>query len=167
MSDSLMEQRLYEHLKMVKNYLMKIGAAKEDAEDIVQEAAYKFLLYIDSVDPDHVKSWLFRVAVNGYYDLYRKGSRRQEILLKFNFQKLIEEATPETALLQNETRKDVENVLKKLKPKHQQLLVMKYSMGFAIREIGALVDMKEESVKTTLYRARKEFIQEHRRQGHD
>lgn len=167
MSDSMMEKELYEQIKMIKNYLMKIGASREDAEDIVQDAAYKFLLYIDSVNPEHAKSWLFRVAVNGYYDLYRKGSRRQEILLKFNFQKLIEEATPEAALMQNETRKGIENVLKKLKPKHRQLLLMKYSMGLAIREIGTLTELKEESVKTTLYRARKEFIKEHRRQEYE
>lgn len=167
MSDFMIEQKLYECLQKVKNYLIKIGASKEDAEDIVQETAYKFILYMDSIGPHHVESWLYRVAVNGYYDLYRKGSRRQEILLKFNFYKLVEEDTPEVALVQNETRRNVENVLKKLKPKQQQLLLMKYSMGMAIREIGALVEMKEQSVKTNLYRARKDFIQEYRRQGHE
>lgn len=167
MSESIMDQKLYECLQNVKNYLMKIGASKEDAEDIVQETAYKFILYMDSIGSHPVESWLYRVAVNGYYDLYRKGSRRQEILLKFNFQKLIEENTPEVALIQNEVKKDVESVLRKLKPKQQQLLLMKYSMGLAIREIGAIVEMKEQSVKTNLYRARKEFIREYRRQGHE
>lgn len=167
MSDSVIDQKLYECLQKVKIYLMKIGASKEDAEDIVQETAYKFILYMDSIGPNHAESWLYRVAVNGYYDLYRKGSRRQEILLKFNFHKLIEEDTPEVALMQNEMKKNVENVLKKLKPKQQQLLLMKYSMGLAIREIGEIVEMKEQSVKTSLYRARKEFIREYRRQGHE
>lgn len=167
MSDSIIDQKLYECLLKVKSYLMKIGASKEDAEDIVQETAYKFILYIDSVSQQHVESWLYRVAVNGYYDLYRKGSRRQEILQKFNFYKLIEEETPEVALIQSEAKKDIESVMKKLKPRQQQLLLMKYSMGLAIREIGALVEMKEQSVKTNLYRARQDFIQEYRRQGHE
>lgn len=167
MNDSMIDQKLYECLQKVKGYLMKIGASKEDAEDIVQETAYKFILYIDSIGPYQVESWLYRVAVNGYYDLYRKGSRRQEILLKFNFYKLIEEETPEAVLIQNEAKKDVESVLIKLKPKQQQLLLMKYSMGMAIREIGALIEMQEQSVKTSLYRARKEFIREYRRQGHE
>ncbi|WP_422124458.1 RNA polymerase sigma factor [Planococcus sp. X10-3] len=167
MSDRVMDRKLYDHLNIVKSYLMKMGASKEDAEDIVQDTAYKFILYIDSIGHKNVESWLFRVAVNGYYDLYRKSSRRRTIDLKFNFQQLFEELTPEDAVLQNEKKQDVDGVLKKLKPKHQQLLLLKYSLDLAIREIAELYDMKEDSVKTTLYRARKEFINEYRRQGYE
>lgn len=167
MDDTLMDQKLYDYLKIVKNYLMKMGASKEDAEDIVQDTAYKFILYIDSISHRNVEGWLFRVAVNGYYDLYRKRSRRQAIALKFNFQQLFEEFTPEEAVLQNERKEDVDMVLKKLKPKHQQLLLLKYSLDLAIRDIAKLCEMKEDSVKTTLYRARKEFVQEYRRQGYE
>ena len=167
MDDKLMDQKLYDYLKIVKNYLMKMGASKEDAEDIVQDTAYKFILYIDSISHKNVEGWLFRVAVNGYYDLYRKRSRRQAIALKFNFQQLFEEFTPEEAVLQNERKQNVDDVLKKLKPKHQQLLLLKYSLDLAIRDIGELYEMREDSVKTTLYRARKEFVQEYRRQGHE
>ncbi|WP_341963475.1 RNA polymerase sigma factor (plasmid) [Planococcus maritimus] len=167
MDDILMDQKLYDYLKIVKNYLMKMGASKEDAEDIVQDTAYKFILYIDSISHKNVEGWLFRVAVNGYYDLYRKRSRRQAIALKFNFQQLFEEFTPEDAVLQNERKQDVDDVLKKLKPKHQQLLILKYSLDLAIRDIAKLCEMKEGTVKTTLYRARKEFVQEYRRQGYE
>lgn len=167
MGDSLMDQKLYEYLKIVKSYLMKMGASREDAEDIVQDTAYKFILYIDSISHKNVESWLFRVAVNGYYDLYRKRSRRQAISLKFDFRQLFEEHTPEEAILQNEVKQGVDAVLKKLKPKHQQFLLLKYSLDLSIREIAELHEMKEDSVKTTLYRARKEFVQEYRRQGHE
>ena len=167
MGDLMMDQKLYDYLKIVKSYLMKMGASKEDAEDIVQDTAYKFILYIDSINHKNVESWLFRVAVNGYYDLYRKRSRRKEIDLKFNFQQLFEEFTPEQAVLDNERKQDVDGVLKQLKPKHQQLLVLKYSLDLAIREIAELYEMKEDSVKTTLYRARQEFVKEYRRQGYE
>lgn len=167
MSDTMMDQKLYEYLKIVKSYLMKMGASKEDAEDIVQDTAYKFILYIDSINHKNVESWLFRVAVNGYYDLYRKRSRRQAIALKFNFQQLFEEFTPEQAVLENERKQDVEGVLKQLKPKHQQLLLLKYSLDLTIWEIAELYAMKEDSVKTTLYRARTEFVKEYRRQGYE
>lgn len=167
MGDSLMDQKLVDYLKIVKSYLMKMGASKEDAEDIVQDTAYKFILYIDSISQKNVESWLFRVAVNGYYDLYRKRSRRQAIDLKFNYQQLFEEFTPEQAVLDNERRRDVDGVMKRLKPKHQQVLLLKYSLDLAIREIAELYEMKEDSVKTTLYRARQEFVKEYRRQGYE
>lgn len=167
MDDSMMDQKLYEYLKIVKSYLLKMGASKEDAEDIVQDTAYKFILYIDSISHKNVESWLFRVAVNGYYDLYRKRTRRQAIDLKFNFQQLFEEYTPEQAVLDNERKQDLDGVLKRLKPKHQQVLLLKYSLDLAIREIAELYEMKEDSVKTTLYRARQEFVKEYRRQSYE
>lgn len=94
MNDSMMEKKLNEILKFVYSYLIKMGASKEDAEDIIQDTAYKFLQYIDSVQIDNIQSWLFRVAVNKYYDLSRKKSKgiltklnpkyRQLLLLKYS-----------------------------------------------------------------------------------
>ncbi|MFJ7994979.1 RNA polymerase sigma factor [Peribacillus frigoritolerans] len=161
MNDYMMGKKLNEILKFVYSYLLKMGASKEDAEDIVQDTAYKFLQYIDSVT--NTQSWLFRVAVNQYYDLTRKKSRRKEILLKFNIHELFEEDTPEIALLQSELVKDTHELLKRLKPKYRQLLLLKYSTGLKINEIAELYGMKEGSVKTILHRARKEFIEQYRR----
>lgn len=159
MNDYMMGKKLNEILKFVYSYLLKMGASKEDAEDIVQDTAYKFLQYIDSVT--NTQSWLFRVAVNQYYDLTRKKSRRKEILLKFNIHELFEEDTPESALLQSELVKDIHELLKRLKPKYRQLLLLKYSTGLKISEIAELYGMKEGSVKTILHRARKEFIEQY------
>ena len=166
MDDSLLEQQLSKQLQIIKTHLLKMGASREDAEDIAQDTAYKFLLYIDSVDHRHADAWLFRVAINGYYDLYRKRSRRER-LLKFNFRELFEETTPETAVLRQEAGENMEAVLHTLPPKHQQFLLLKYSVELSIKEIADLYQMKEDSVKTTLYRARKAFIQEYRRQGYE
>lgn len=164
MNDSMFEQKLYQYLEIVSAYLLKMGASKEDAEDIVQDTAYKFILYIDSIDHQNVKSWLFRVAINGYYDLYRKRTRRQAILLKFDFQQLFEEYTPEDAVVQKELVQDIEKILRKLRPKHREFLLLKYSTGLSTKEIADLYVMKATSVKTTMYRARQQFIEEYRRQ---
>ena len=80
MNDSMMGEKLNEILKIVYSYLIKMGASKEDAEDIIQDTAYKFLQYIDSIQFNNTKAWLFRVAVNQYYDMSRKKSRRIAVL---------------------------------------------------------------------------------------
>nr|WP_106782004.1 RNA polymerase sigma factor [Lysinibacillus timonensis] len=163
MNDSMMGKKLNEILKFVYSYLIKMGASKEDAEDIIQDTAYKFLQYIDSFQIDNIQGWLFRVAVNQYYDMSRKKTRRKDILLKFNVQEIFEEETPEKVLMQSEQERDIHEILTKLKPKYRQLLLLKYSTGLKIYEIAELYSMKEGSVKTTLYRARKEFIEQYRR----
>ena len=163
MSNSMMGKKLNKILKFVYSYLIKMGASKEDAEDIIQDTAYKFLQYIDSVQMDNIQSGLFRVAVKQYYDLSRKKSRRRDVLLKFNLQEIFEEETPEKALMQSELERDIHEILTKLKPKYRQLLLLKYSTGLKIKEIAELYSMKEGSVKTILHRARKEFIEQYRR----
>ena len=60
MNDAIMVKKLNEILKFVYAYLIKMGASKEDAEDIIQDTAYKFLQYIDSVQIDNIQRW------NGY-----------------------------------------------------------------------------------------------------
>ncbi|WP_226671119.1 RNA polymerase sigma factor [Metabacillus litoralis] len=163
MNDSMMGKKLNEILKFVYAYLLKMGASKEDAEDIIQDTAYKFLQYMDSVKITNIQSWLFRVAVNQYYDMTRKNTRRRDILLKFNIQELLEEETPENVLLKSEMEKDIHVLLKRLKPKYSQFLILKYSTGLKISEIAELYSMKEGSVKTILHRARNEFVEQFRR----
>ena len=167
MNDSLMGKKLNEILKFVYSYLIKMGASKEDAEDIIQDTAYKFLQYIESVKIDNIQSWLFRVAINQYYDLSRKRSRRRDILLKFNVQEIFEEETPEKVLMQNELERDVQEILSKLNPKYRQMLLLKYSTGLKMKEIAVVYGMKEGSIKTVLHRARKEFIEQYRRYEHE
>lgn len=167
MKRPMLEEKLYQYLKIVNSYLLKMGASKEDAEDIVQDTAYKFILYIDSIDANNVKSWLFRVAINEYYDMYRKRTRRQMILLTFDFRQLMEEYTPEVAIVQKELEQDIEKVLSKLKPRYQEFLLLKYSTGLSMKEIAEIYQIKATSVKTIMYRARQDFIDEYGRQGHE
>jgi RNA polymerase sigma factor (sigma-70 family) len=163
MNDSNLERKLNDQLKVIYFYLLKMGASKEDAEDIIQETAYKFLKYIDSIKVDYLESWLFKVAVNHHYDLCRKYSRQKEIILTFNIEKLIEDFTPEKKLMQKEASTDVHFLLEKIKPQYRQLLLLKYSTNLKIKEISEILNIKEDSVKTLLYRARKQFIEKYRR----
>ncbi|QOY35222.1 RNA polymerase sigma factor [Anaerobacillus isosaccharinicus] len=163
MNVSKMRELLNEKLKVVYFYLLKMGAIKEDAEDIIQDTAYKFLLYIDSIKIENVDGWLFRVAVNQYYDLTKKNSRRKKILLHFNYKNLFEEITPESVMLRKELSVEIDEVLQQLKPKYRELLILKYSTGLTLKEIAEVYTMKEGSVKTVMARARAEFVEVYRR----
>ncbi|MBS4223506.1 RNA polymerase sigma factor [Lederbergia citrea] len=163
MNESILGEKLYEQLEIVKRYLIKMGASLQDAEDVVQDTAYKFLIYIDSMNIRHIEAWLFRAAVNQYVDLCRKRTRQRNILLKFNYEELFEEYTPEAAILQKELKADISSLLDRLKPKYAEVLLLKYSADLKVTDIAVLYDMKANSVKTMLYRARKDFIKEYRR----
>lgn len=163
MNEQALGSKLNDHLKYVFHYLRKMGASQEDAEDIIQEAAYRFLLYIDAVEPGKAESWLFRVAINLYYDLTRNRNRRQKIFLNFKQEDLFDNFTPEKALLKQDLSKEILQTLDSLKPIHRQLLIMKYSMELSYQDIARLLDISLSSVKAHLFRARQRFIEEYRR----
>ncbi|MFJ7942012.1 hypothetical protein ACIQYG_26700 [Peribacillus sp. NPDC096622] len=49
---------LNKKLKAVYFFLLKMGAIKEDAEDIVQETAFQFVQYLDTLQEEYVDAWL-------------------------------------------------------------------------------------------------------------
>jgi RNA polymerase sigma factor (sigma-70 family) len=154
---------LNHHYHFILRWLMKMGSSKQDAEDIVQETMYKYFLYNESIQENTVKNWLFRVATNMYYDLVRKQRIRNNYLLTFHLEELIDEHTPEKALMNHVLLKDVLAVLDSLKPTYKQLLILKYCIGLKYSEISPLLQMSESSIKIKLFRARNKCMTEYSR----
>ncbi|AOV07066.1 RNA polymerase sigma factor [Sporosarcina ureilytica] len=147
---------LQEKSAIIFKYLIKNGANPRDAEDIIQEALYKFILYIDSVAPNKAYSWLFRVAINEYYDLYRK--QQKEVNVPFEGFEFVDDSfLPEDYVQQTEMKKEIHNILNRLSPLHKQLLLLKYMLGLSYKEIAEMLDLNPGTLKTYLYRARQNF----------
>ena len=73
--DKSWENYLLEEAQIVFKYLLKIGATKEDAEDVVQQAIMKTIECISQVQVEKLRAWLFKVALHRYYTLYNKNKR--------------------------------------------------------------------------------------------
>lgn len=157
MKEETIEQLLLLEAKIVLKYLLKIGASKEDAEDIVQETLYKTLSNIDAIAADKVRAWLFKVAINSYYNLYNK-KRKQSNIPADDLQSLqILTGSTEEHFLKEERRKMVQEALGLLKPSYKSLLVLKYFLDLSYKDIADILETKEEQVKVYLYRARNKF----------
>jgi len=53
---------------------------RDDAEDLVQEAAVRAFRFFDSFTPGtNFKAWFFKILTNGYFQRYRKRQREPEI----------------------------------------------------------------------------------------
>jgi RNA polymerase sigma factor (sigma-70 family) len=152
----LLQQLLGEKMQIIKRYLIKIGANPLDAEDIIQESLYKLILYIDSVEPEKVASWLFRVALNNYYDLSRKQNRSVTVTME-NQVFIDNQPLPEEHYDQIENRDEINATLNQLKPLYKHLLVLKYELELSYEEICEILDMKVGTLKTNIFRARAQF----------
>lgn len=152
-----LEELLLDESKVVFKYLIKIGVSKENAEDIVQEALYKTLVNIDSVDEDKVRAWLFRVAINSYYNLYKKNKKHINLSLdEIDNLKIFTESL-EVDYVNSEKKKDISIVLNMLKPAYVKLLILKYFFNMSYKEIADITESNEQNVKVSLYRARNKF----------
>ncbi|HHY22095.1 MAG TPA: RNA polymerase sigma factor [Bacilli bacterium] len=153
-------QKLYQtYMKQIYFYLQKVGCKKADAEDIVQDTFAKAIEYFDAIDVSKFRSWLFRVALNQYYDLCRKEKRHPIMSIDEHefLQRLQTDEFPELLLLSKEKGEAIANVLSQLKTTEQHLLFMKYELDYSYKVISELLQLNENTVKTYLFRARNKF----------
>lgn len=160
MKDETLESLLINEMKVIFKYLIKIGAKKEDAEDIVQDTIYKAIINIDSINEGKIVSWLFKVSINSYYNLYNKNKKQNKYVIALDdamSTKLVNDTFTEEQVLNEEYREYVNKALNLLKPSYKNLLVLKYFMSLSYKDISNLLDISEDKVKTYLYRARNKF----------
>ena len=160
MDNELLEQLFRDKSAIIYKYLIKIGCSHYDAEDIVQDTLFQALIYLEAIETDKMTSWLFKVALNRYYDLCKKGKKSPPA--SFDSENILQQipssaCLPEDHILDNEQKKQVVRVLKELNPIYQNLLVLKYVVGLSYREAAEILDLNEQTVKTYIYRAKQKF----------
>lgn len=149
------EVLLLEKSKAVYHYLRKLGVETKEAEDIVQDTLYKALLFMEDIPLDRLTPWLFRVAINHYRDIYRKTKRLNPIALESAV--LIGRKSLEDVMLTKELQGEVQEILETMNQDYKHILLLKYEYELSYKEIANLLGMKEDTVKTNLYRARNQF----------
>lgn len=138
-------------------YLRKRGLTHEDAEDIMQDTCYKFLIHKDGIPSDKVMSWLFRVATNQFYDLKRKDTRHPTIDVD-DVPLLSLTNLPEISILQKEKSRNIRATLETLSEFHQEMLILKFELDLSYKSISSLLNKNENTLKTHVARAKEKFI---------
>uniref|UniRef100_UPI00402AD296 RNA polymerase sigma factor n=1 Tax=Bacillus sp. DX2.2 TaxID=3073452 RepID=UPI00402AD296 len=149
----------------IYGYLIKLGVNPVEAEDIVQDTLHKALVSIHHLDITYIKTWLFQVAINKHRDLLRHKNRFEQIPLESV--QIIGMKGLEETILTKETQLEIQKVLEQMNPVYKHMLLLKYNYDLPYKKIALLLEMKEETVKVSLYRARNEFRKIYRRNNHE
>lgn len=157
MDEQLLDLYLREKMKNVYFLLLRMGAIKEDAEDIVQDTAFQFVQYLDTIQEEYRDRWLFRVAINKYYDRLRKLKNKDNYVKTFSLDDLLDWKTPEQLILKKELHTFLLECLDKLTQKEAELLLLKYSGELSLKDIAIIYDTTDKSMKTQLARAKKKM----------
>lgn len=138
-------RRLYEATsRPLWGYLQHASGRADVADDLMQETYCKFLLgKAPEMDDAQTRSYLFRIATNLLHDRFRN---RDDTAL--------EEPAECGVDPDEETRLDVQEAMRQLKPRERELLWLAYVEGMSHAEIAAATGLGIMSIRILLFRAR-------------
>ena len=110
---------------------------------------------ISQIQVEHLRAWLFKVALHRYYTLYNKKKSvvflTDDELVQFQSSLNIEEQ-----IIVDEQHEKLRTALQGLSDTFSQLLVMKYFMELSYKEMANILEVSENHIRT--YLKRKESI---------
>lgn len=137
------------HTRLVENYDKYYRLAfsyvhnEEDAQDIVQEGAYKAIFKSDSVKrEEYIDTWIYRIMINEALQFLRR--RKREITAEIDG-KLLTQDTYENL--------DLKKAIDELEPLDRTIIILRYFEDMQIGKIADIMELNVNTVKSHLYRS--------------
>ena len=149
--------------KTVYNLALRMVGDRTDAADMAQEAFVKAWTNLPSYRGESkFSAWLYRITTNVCLDFLRHKNRRPQVSLSTSDddeERQLDipdpKSMPEELLMKKLGMEAVHRGLERLPPKHRQILVMRELGGLSYSEIAAQLSLEEGTVKSRIFRARK------------
>lgn len=140
--------------KPVFNLAYRFTSGREDAEDITQSVFVKAFEKLNSFDPKfRFFSWLYKIAVNESINFLN----RQKRFDTFNEDVHSGEFGREEPVRDHEMTASIDTALLDLKTDHRIVVILNHFQDLSYREIGQILDIHENTVKSRLFSARKKL----------
>ncbi len=141
------------------SYLSRMTGSPEEADDILQEAYYRFYRAgANHENEAHRRNSLFHIATNIVRDTARRARRHPDVPLQedetFSDVPRSQAPVPER---QAEIRTDLSRAMEQLEPLQRQMLWLAYAQGASHEEIAEILGLKAISIRTMLLRARRKL----------
>jgi RNA polymerase sigma-70 factor (ECF subfamily) len=140
------------------SYLTRITGDRQLADDLVQEAYYRFYragtVYADET---HRRNSLFQIATNLGRDALRRGRRRgTDVPLPEEHDTAVLVAGTDVAS-HVAGRTDLVRAMARLSPTQREMVWLAYAHGSSHQDIAEILGIKVGSVKSLLFRARRKL----------
>ncbi|MCF8254066.1 MAG: RNA polymerase sigma factor [Bacteroidia bacterium] len=134
----------------LSRYVQSLIWQSEDAKDLVSEVTLEAFERFETLrQPEQFAYFLFAIARN----LYLKKVRRQKFHAPWNREKMEDLDGGETSE-DSLQRRELANLLGKLKPQQQEAITLFEVAGFKYEEIAQIQKVSLSKVKTDIYQAR-------------
>ncbi len=151
------------HKDMVFTIALKIVRNREDAEEIAQDVFVKAYQSLATFKKESkFSTWLYRIVYNTAISKTRKKQfgttdLNYDIVENYSEDDINEDLN---RLDNNEQKKVINTVLKKLNPEDHMLVTLYYFKEYSIEEISEIVNISQSNVKVKLHRIRKKLYGE-------
>jgi RNA polymerase sigma-70 factor (ECF subfamily) len=162
--------RFVEHFRSkVFAYSWMMCGQREDAEEVAQEALMRAFESFDQLrTPEHIRSWIFRIAKNACLMKRRKSAFAPEHELSLDEflpvpgtdgeQRQIEiadwSALPETELLNAELRQEIHRAITELPESYRAVVLLRDVEELSTEETAQVLELSTDVVKQRLHRGR-------------
>lgn len=148
------------------SYLYRTSGNSTLADDLMQESYYRFLrVRFAEMDQEYMKNYLFRIATNLLRDHWRHAKLDPQAPAEREGIEPVQADRTAAGEHQIHMQSDVMQVMQDLKPREREMLWLAYVEGSSHREIAQMVGLREQSVRSLLFRARNKLAKLLRRQG--
>lgn len=132
------------------------------ADDLLQESYYRFLrVGLPEMNQAYMKNYLFRIGTNLMRDHWRQEKSELVPLIEATgsgAKRPLELGSSDGVAEAIDARSDLACALANMKPRERELLWLAYVEGSSHREIAQIAGLKEQSVRTMLFRARQKLV---------
>lgn len=149
------------HQREIVNFHYRLVGNRMEAEDLAQETFLKaYKRYSDVREVAKRRSWLFAIARNVTMDFFRKNKNRP---LSLDEAILGTYASSDTENIQTELERralsrELHNCIATLAAEDQTIVRLLYYDGFSYKDIGELLNINQNTLKSRLHRARKSLL---------
>ena len=142
-------------------YAGRILGDVDRARDVVQETFLRLLKSKRGEQDDHLAQWLFTVCRNRALDVCRKERRMMQLSEHWEQAQPSREPTPAAVADRREQVGQVTEALRRLPPRQQEVLRLKFQNGFSYKQIAGITGLSVSNVgfliHTGIQRLRRQF----------
>jgi len=148
--------------RVVFNLALRMVGNSEDARDLTQVTFVKAFEKLHTFDRrSRFFSWLYRIGLNESLNWLKR--RRRSSQVDENLESV--ERGPHDAAVASQEEALIHGALMDLTPEYRQVIVLRHFQELSHREIGAILQLPEKTVKSRLHSARERLAFALRKRG--
>ena len=151
-------QLVEDHQDMVLSIARRLGAGKEQAEDIAQEVFIRVFHNLGKFEgKSRLSTWIYRIAYNTTVELWRKRKENlsYDFLVDQGWQPESYDESPDILMERGDQVRLLQELIAYLPEKYRGVIVLYYLQGKSYKQVAEIMGLPLGTVKTYLHRAKK------------